>query len=148
MTRIGKIRTHSHLPEKHDWLKNVIAGRAPAITPLALQIAAAVIRPHLLRMAIKATVGCINLRSSRSHPGRRHRVNIRSLFIRLRIEAPDLKIRHDRHSEPRKGEDSKDPKKERLQPFHQCPPPLSPSRGLRKVGTLAVRPNPSSIRPK
>src|SRR5437762_7203277 len=32
--------------------------------------------------------------------------------------------------------------------FHQWPPDVSASTGLRNVGTVDVRPNPKSIRPK
>jgi hypothetical protein len=39
-------------------------------------------------------------------------------------------------------------KKERSESFHQWPPDVSASTGLRNVGTVDVRPNPKSIRPK
>ena len=39
-------------------------------------------------------------------------------------------------------------KKERSGSFHQWPPDVSASTGLRNVGTVDVRPNPKSIRPK
>src|SRR5262249_54234385 len=75
-------------------------------------------------------------------------INIGPFFIRLRIQTADLKIWHDGHSEPGDPKDPEDPEKKRLQSLHQCPPPLLPSSGFKKVGTLAVRPKPSNIRLK
>ena len=60
----------------------------------------------------------------------------------------DLPVRNDREADPRKGKRAEDSEEERSESFHQWPPDVSASTGLRNVGTVDVRPNPKSIRPK
>jgi len=83
----------------------------------------------------------------------------------------DLPRRNDREADPRKRKRAEDSQEERskafhvrlssaelgpavswfkkeISDFHQWPPDVSASTGLRNVGTVDVRPNPKSIRPK
>ncbi len=118
MADIRQVRTSAHLTELHERLKNVIARRTPAVAPFALEIGATVIGPHLLGVTIYAAVRGVDLRTAQGHAGRRGGINIGALFVHLRIEAANLKIRHNRHSEPGEGEDAKNSEEKWLEPFH------------------------------
>jgi hypothetical protein len=113
VTNIREIRAHAHPAEQNRPIKNVIARRASALAPLALQIGARVIRPDLLRMAIDATVRDINATAAFRHSRTRRRIDIGRLLVRLRIEVPDLEIRNHRQAYPREGERAEDSENER-----------------------------------
>src|SRR5262245_43032132 len=99
-------------------------------------------------MAVDAAVCCVNVRAAVEHSRLRARINVRPLFVRFRTEMSDLPRRNDREADPRKRKGAKDSQKKRSESFHQWPPDVSASTGLRNVGTVDVRPNPKSIRPK
>src|SRR4030095_12354841 len=115
---------------------------------MALNIGASVFGTHLLRMTIDAAIRRVDARAAHYHTRRRHGIGVATVFIRLGIQTANLKIWHHRHAEPREGENAEDTEKKRLQTLHQCPPPGFASSGFKNVGTLAVRPKPSSIKPK
>src|SRR5215470_2466555 len=145
---VCEVLAHSHLSEKYWVLKNVISRRAAAISPFPFDIVSDIIGADLLAMAIDAAVSRINVRAALEHSRLRTRINIRPLFVGLRIETSDLPVRNDRETDPRKRKRAKDSQEKRSESFHQWPPDASASTGLRNVGTVDVRPNPSSIRPK
>src|SRR5690242_14558056 len=118
MANVREVRTVSHLSEEDDWFKNIIPRRAPALPPLSLDIGPPVIRSHLLRVAIEAAIGRINMSSTGDHPGWWKRIDIGSLLVALRFETADLQIRNHGHAKPGEGEDAKNPKKEWLQTLH------------------------------
>src|SRR5262249_19860417 len=98
---------------------------------------------------IDAAVCCVNMRAALEHSRLRARINIRPLFVGFRIQMSDLPGRNHGEANPRKSERAKNSEKEWRKAFHQWPPPdVSASTGLRNVGTVDVRPNPKSIRPK
>ena len=123
-------------------------------------------------MAIDTAVCCVNVLALFEHSRLRTGINVRPLFVRFRIEMSDLPRRDDSEPDPRKRERAEDSEKERSKPFHarlnsavcrpplldsrkrgsnpfhQWPPAVSASTGFRNVGTVDVRPNPKSIRPK
>src|SRR5262249_2726425 len=107
-----------------------------------------VIGADLLAMAIDAAVGGVNVCAPLEHSRLRPRINIRPLFVGLRIETSYLPGRNHREADPRKRKGAEDSDEKRSKAFHQCPPDVSASTGLRNVGTVEVRPNPKSIRPK
>ena len=75
------------------------------------------------------------------------RINVCSFLVRLRIEMADLPVGDDRETYPREGKRTENSEEEWGETFHQCAVG-SASTGFRKVGTVDVRPNPKSIRPK
>src|SRR5438105_3286349 len=81
---------------------------AAPFAPFSLEIGATVIGTHLLSMAIDTTIRGIDLRTAQRHSGWRCRIGIPAVFIRLRIEASNLEVRHHRHAEPREEEDPED----------------------------------------
>src|SRR4030095_5994266 len=129
-------------------IENVIARCAAAIAPFSLDIVGDVIRAHLLTVAIDAAVRRVNARAARDRSRLRPRINVCPLFVGFRIEMSDLPRREHREPHPRKRKRSEDSEEERSETFHQWPPDASASTGLRNVGTVDVRPNPKSIRPK
>src|SRR5262245_46924603 len=99
-------------------------------------------------MEIYAAICCVNVCAPLEHSRLRPRINVRPLFVGLRIETSDLPVGNDREADPRKRKCAQDSDEERSKAFHQCAPDVSASTGLRNVGTVEVRPNPKSIRPK
>jgi hypothetical protein len=85
----------------------------------ALKVGRGIIGPQLLAVAVNAAVRRINVSPAVGHSGFRHRINVRLLFVRLRIEVPDLVIRDKRQSGPGEGERAEYSKKERCYPFHR-----------------------------
>src|ERR1019366_9096353 len=145
---IGKVGTHASLAEQHRSRENVIARRAATVTPFAIDIGRDVIRADLLAVAIEAAVRGINMPAALGHSRFRLGINVGTFFVHLRIEMSDLPIRNDGQSYPRKGERPEKSEKEREKCFHKCASLPSDSTGFKNVGTLAVRPNPKSMRPK
>jgi hypothetical protein len=58
---------HSHFPEKYWTIENVIARRAPAVAPLALDIIRRIIGTDLLTVTIDAAIGGVNARALLDH---------------------------------------------------------------------------------
>jgi hypothetical protein len=145
---VRDVLAHTHFAKKHRLLENVIARRAATISPFSLDVGRSVIGAHLLTVTINAAVCGVNVRAALEHSRLGLRINVGAFLVGLRIEMPDLPVRNNGQSEPRKGERAEDSEKERSESFHQCPPEASASTGLRNVGTVDVRPNPKSINPK
>jgi len=59
----------------------------------------------------------------------------------------NLPVGNDRETHPGKGKRPEDSEEKWSETFHQCADG-SASTGFRKVGTVDVRPNPKSIKPK
>src|SRR4029453_17561532 len=107
--------------------ENVIARRAAAVTPLPLDIGARIIGADLLTVTINAAVRGVNARTLLDHSWLRHRIDVRSFLVRLRIEMPDLPIWDHRQSHPGERKRPEDSEEKRGEPFHQSvsAPPLS-----------------------
>jgi hypothetical protein len=92
---VGNVLAHAHFSEKYRPLENVIARRAAAVAPFALNIGGRVIGSHLLAVAIDAAVRGVNPRAALDHSRLRHRINIGAFLIGLGVEVADLPIRND-----------------------------------------------------
>jgi hypothetical protein len=97
---IRDVLAHSHFPEKHRPLENVIARRAAAITPTTLDIGRGVIGADLLAVTINAAVRSIDPRAAFEHSRLRLRINVGGILVGLRIQRSDLPIRNDGQSHP------------------------------------------------
>src|SRR5262249_25247622 len=124
-----------------------IARCAASITPFPLNVVRNVIRADLLTVAVNTPVRRVHALTALEHSRLRLRINVCSFLVGLRVEMPDLPVRDHGDPDPRKGERAEDSKKKWSETFHQCADG-SASTGLRNVGTVDVRPNPNSIRPK
>ena len=144
---VRNVLAHSHFSEEHRALENVINRCATTVSPASLYIVRGVIGAHLFAVAIDAAVSGVNMRTARDHSRLWLRINVRSFFVGLRIEMADLPGRDDRETQPGKRKRAKDSEEKWSETFHQCAVG-SASTGFRKVGTVDVRPNPKSIRPK
>src|SRR2546423_12483383 len=103
----------------------------------------------MVAVAIDAAIRGIDFPPAIRHAGFRHGINVVLIVLAyLRIEMPDLEIRDQHQTRPRKGERAEDPEKESLYPFHMWSFTASSSCGFKNVGMLALRPRPKSIRPK
>ena len=98
-------------------------------------------------MAINAPICRILAFTTLEHAGLRLGINVCSFLVGFRIEMADLPVWDHGEPYPGKGERAEDSKKEWSETFHQCAVG-SASTGFRKVGTVDVRPNPNSIKPK
>src|SRR6266702_2929355 len=145
---VREVLSHSHFSKEYRAFENVIARCAASVTPLPLNIVRFVIRADLLTVAVNAPVRRVHAFTVLEHPRLRLRIDVCSFLVRLRIEMSDLPVWDHGEPHPRKRERAEDSKKKRSQSFHQWPPEISASTGLRNVGTVDVRPNPNSIRPK
>jgi len=110
---VCQVLTHAHFAEKYWPLENVVAGRAAAVTPFALDIGRRVIGAHLLAVAIDTAVRCVNMRTAFHHSRLRHWINIGAFLVGLRIEVSDLPIRNDGQSHPGERERPEDSQKKR-----------------------------------
>jgi hypothetical protein len=144
---VCEVLSHSHFSKKYRAFENVIAWCAAPIAPFPLDVVGDVIGADLLTVAINASVRGVHTFTALEHAGLRLGINVCSFLIGLGIEMTDLPIRDDREPHPRKGKSAENSKKEWSEAFHQCADG-SASTGFRKVGTVDVRPNPNSIRPK
>src|SRR5205823_9528856 len=129
-------------------IKQIITRRTSAVAPFSLKVGPGIISANLLAMAINTAIRYINPAASFSHSRFWNRIRIVPFFVRLRIEMPNLVVRHQDQPNPRKHKGAKDAEEERCYPFHNRASRASSSFGLRNVGRLALRPNPSSISPK
>jgi len=110
---IRNVLAHAHFPKKHWPLENVVAGRAAAVAPFALDIVCRVISAHLLAVAIDAAVGSVNARAALDHSRLWHRINICAFLVGLRIEMSDLPIWNYGQSHPGEGKRPEDSQKKR-----------------------------------
>jgi hypothetical protein len=117
-TYVRDVLAHAHFPKKHRLLENVIARRAATISPFSFDVGRGVIGADLLAVTINAAVRGVNVRAALEHTRLRLRINLGAFFVRLRIEMPDLPVRNNGQSEPRKGERAEDSEKERSESFH------------------------------
>lgn len=148
MPYIREIGTHSHFPKQHRTIENVIAWRAAAVAPFAIDIGSGVVGANLLAVAIDAAIRDINVASAFGHARLRSGIDVGAVLFHLRIEVADLDIRHEDQTEPGKGERPENSQEKWKQTFHAGTSSGSGSSGFKKVGTLAVRPRPRSISPK
>src|SRR4029077_2078089 len=100
---IRKIRSHTHFSEKHLSLKNIIARRAPAVTPVPFDVVGGVIGADLLTVTIDAAVRSINAPAPLGHSRLRPWISVGAVFFHLRIETADLPIWDHGQSDPREG---------------------------------------------
>src|SRR5439155_9507674 len=145
---VREVLSHSHFSEEYRALESVINWCAAAFSPVALYIVRGVIGAHLLAVAIHAAVSSVKMRAALEHSRLWLRINVCSFLIGFRIEMADLPVGDDRETHPREGKRAEDSKEKWNETFHQWPPDGSASTGFRKVGTVDVRPNPKSIKPK
>src|SRR6059058_140529 len=98
-------------------------------------------------MAIEAAIRDVNAPATLTHSRFRHRINVGTLFVTLRIEVTNLQIGNVSEPKPGKGKGREDSENERSETFHQCATisPGSGFTGFKNVGTLAVRPRPRSM---
>jgi hypothetical protein len=115
---VGNVLAHAHLSKKDRSFKNVIAWRAPAITPFPLDIGARVFCAHLLAVTIDAAVRGVNAGTALEHSRLRHRIDVRAFLISLGIEVSDLPIWDHRQTHPRERERPENSKKKRGESFH------------------------------
>src|SRR5262249_29376516 len=106
----------------------IIARRAAALAPFSVNVRSRVIGTDLLAVTLKTTVRDVNLSTASNHSGFRHGINVRSLFVTLRFEMPDLRIRNNGQPNPGKGERSKQSDEQWKQTLHfiNAPPILPP----------------------
>ena len=110
---VREIRTHSFLSKHYRPIKNIIARRASAFAPFAIDIRGRVIGTDLLAVAIDAAVGSVNTPAALGHARLRRWINVGSLFIHLRIERADLQIRNDGQADPGERERPKNSEEKR-----------------------------------
>jgi hypothetical protein len=79
-------------------LENVIARRAPAVSPFSLDIVGSVIGADLLAVTIDAAVRSVNAPAPLDHSRLRLWINVGAVLFHLRIEMSDLPIRD--HGQP------------------------------------------------
>src|SRR5262249_28120163 len=108
----------AHFSEKYRTIKNVIARCAAAIAPFPLNIVGDVVGADLLAMAIHAAVCGINVCAPLEHPRLWTWINVRPLFVGLRIEISYLPGGNDREADPRKRKRAEDSDEERSKAFH------------------------------
>jgi len=97
---VCQVLAHAHFPEKYRPLENVIARRAAAVPPFALDIIRRVIGTHLLAVTIDAAVRGVNMGTALDHSRLRHWISIGAFLVGLRIEVSDLPIWNDGQSHP------------------------------------------------
>src|SRR4029078_12461131 len=90
MTNIGEIGTGAHIAEHHDRLKDVIPRCTATFAPLTIKIGTAVLRSHLLGVAIETTIRRINPRSVQRHSRGWDGKDMGTFVIVLRIEPSSL----------------------------------------------------------
>src|ERR1700730_18216797 len=114
----------------------------------SLHLRRRVLGAELRAVTVKTSIPTEDFLPAVGHSRFRHRIDIGTFLVHLRIEMSDLVIRNHGETHPGECERSEQSKKKRKQTFHKCTSSPSASTGLRKVGTLGVRPRPKSMRPK
>lgn len=148
LSDIREIRAHPHFAEKRGAIEQIVPRRAAAFAPFPIDVGSGVIGADLLGVTIDTAVRDIDATAAFRHAGLWRWINIGTLFVHLRIEMTDLQIRNQNQTRPRECERAEDPEEKSFYPFHTRASSASSSFGFKKVGTLAVRPRPKSIKPK